>query len=255
MAQTPHDTARRRVQELEPMSRNANPGRRTPPRWMGLAGALGAVGAALFGIFLFAGSAPEAGDDPAGEFTSTTSTTLPPIAFPEVLVASPSGVRIEGANSRRVGFVCAERAIDDLVGGLIVDLCDAGIVHMTADGQEVEVAGERFELHFVERIGFAEAPLAVAFDKYPMMNSMDAVGYDVEQRSGDIDSIPRFSWYAASPRIQALVGFDLGEWVVAEGCMQIQSIDLGDVTRNVGCGDSEEPVIAAAVTATKPEVA
>ncbi len=254
MAQTSQDVSRRRVQELEPISSNVSPGESAPPRWMGLAGALGAAAATVLGMFLFAGLAPEA-DDVAGANSTTTSTTLPPVAFPEVLVASPSGVRVEGISSRRVGFACAERAIDDLVGGFIVDLCDAGIVHMTADGEEVQVAGERFELHFVERIGFAEAPLAVAFDKYPMMDSMDAVGYDVELRTGDIDSIPRFSWYAASPRIQALVGFDLGDWVVAEGCMQIQSIDLGDETKSVGCGDTEEPVVAAAVTATKPQVA
>ncbi len=236
------------LQELQPVKPQPSSPRDPPPRWVGLAGLVAALIVAAVGIGMFGRGAPDAADVAFDLDPTTTSTTLTAVDFPDVLVASPAGVRIEGARSRAVAFECAERAIDDLSGGLLVDLCEGGIVHLTSDGEQVDVAGERFELHFVEHLGFGETPLAVAFDKYPLIDSMDAVGYDVEQRSGEIDSIPRFSWYAASPRVQALVGFDLGGWVVAEGCMQIQTIEDSDQTTSIGCRDTEDPVVAAAVS-------
>lgn len=243
------------LRELEPI-RVERDSPRAPPAWLGMTGVVAAVGVLLIGLGLFASLAP---DNAAPVDTippaSTTTSVAPAVRFPDLVVADPSGVRLEGQDPRFLSAGCAVRAIDDLDGGLVIDRCAGGIVHVASDGEEKVVASDQFALHFVEQLGVGGPVMALALNVSPLIDSVDAVGYDVSERIVSELSVPRFSWWASGERASVVVGFDLGEWVVAEGCMQIQTRDDPPQSLAIGCADGEEPVVAAAVPDRGEQVA
>ena len=247
----------RKAEELEALSLGGKEQPPALPSWLGMMGLAIAGGVLLIGISLF-GSAesgqsteadPVTGSD-APEETSTTS-TLPLVEFPPVLIAGELGVSIDGGPA--LFDECARVGVDDMGGGLVVEVCDGPIVHLLADGERRTIATEEYDLHFVDAISRQGFATMVAFG--PAAENIEIIAYDLMEETTDAGSIPAVSWWAVAPDMQAVVGFDFENEERAPGCMEVRWDTGPGPAKLIGCEEGDPMVIAAAIDGDSRQVA
>jgi len=231
-------------QELDPIPLSGSDDPARLPNWVGTVGLVGAAGVLLIGIGLFSESEPT--NQIAGGGTadpSTTTTTMAPVFFPQVLAAGPAGVTLPSGSLLFDG--CAEVAFDDMAGGLVVEECDGPIIHFSSNGERRSIASAEFDLEFVDALSSPGRPSMVALRHDD--DGLDVVAYHLADQITEQAVIPDVTWWSAAPGAQAVVGFDFENNEPAPGCMEIRRGTGPGEVKLIGCADGDPAVLAASI--------